>query len=324
MYRVFFLFAVFFSIMSVDTHGEPIDQKLLIRLQNEGVSEMREREKSYENIHIKWIRRHDEGGLLYDYYSQNADSIVKCEIAPEFQSRDKPHYQYRFAKNGIYYFNISKRTSDSIWKIDEVKKSQDYLANSISDDSDVYRVLPVYLITNSIANLVENPGFLITAVSSLENQPEETISVDFEIVADGVGEDFEDLRTGTILFLPARGWVTKKITLNFNRLGQEFTTEYFYVYGAKQGKDYSLIQTNILLTRNYNVKPKELSWEYEILESNHTVLPKEEFYLSYYGLPEPRFDVDRISLFQFLLVISGTLIILIAIAQIIRKQRMKV
>ena len=160
-----------------------------------------------------------------------------------------------------------------------------------------------------------------SAVSVLEDQSEETVSVDFEITADGVGEDIDELRTGNILFLPARGWITKEITANFNRLGKEFTTKFEYTYGENQNENYSLERVCIKLIRDYDDPSKDVVWDNEIRQVDNATLPEEEFYMSFYGLPEPEFDLDRITLFQYLFVISGGLLILIATWQILKKLR---
>ena len=313
---------LFLFFLCASLFGEVADPQLLNRLKTEGYKELRSREKSYENIHIRWVRKHEEGVLENDYYSQNANVLLRTEIAPEYLEPEKPHWLYRFANNGSYYFSIAKQVADNTWEIYEVKRSSELVVYD-SDASDICEILPVYLFTNSIADLLKTPGFEITAVSVLEEQPEETISVDFEITADGVGENIEDLRTGNIHFLPSRGWVTKEITANFNRLGKEFTTKFEYTYGENQNRDYSLERVCIKLIRDYDDPSKDVVWDNEIRQVDNATLPEEEFYMSFYGLPEPEFDLDRITLLQYLFVISGTLLIVIASWQILKKMRLK-
>ena len=316
----FFALPFFLLFLTAALFADGVDQTLLTRLKTEGCAAMRAQEKALNQIHlvILWtsVQRDGEIKRKYDYYADGKRFLLKRELPRDMWENPPVHNEIRFGKNDMYYFAVSKKKSEEEWEADECLdlKSFDPLESEVSD---IYDAFPCNVFGNSLADVIENPGFEITRIEYVPDQPEETVEFDFEVNADDVVAGFGEMRTGTVRLLPERGWTPQEMRLNSNRGGKPFVNTRVFTYGEKNGEPFQVRHAQTKLYFNPDDETKFVSWDYEIREINRAKAPKKELYLKYYGLDEPEFADPHTGL-RFLLFVAGVLIVLLAVRRMRR------
>ena len=315
-----FVFYVFlFAFLTVSLFAEEVDQTLLARLKSEGCAGLRAQEKYLNHCHLRFLQSVQDRKFEYDYNANGKNFLLKKEIPSEMWEANPDHHEYRFGKNKYYYFEVSKKKIEEKWDIDECLdlKSLDIEETQAAD---VFDTFPCCLIRTSLADLIGNPGFAITRIEYVPDQPEETVSFDFEVTEDNVVKELGELRTGNVQLLPQRGWAVKEMTLNCNRAGDPFETTLSFAYGDNYDEPYQVKHSRARLYSNPDDRSKYITWDYEILAAGRAKVPRKELFLKYYGLDEPKY-ASAANLIRNLLLIAGALIILFSVWQRFRKNR---
>jgi hypothetical protein len=147
-----------------------------------------------------------------------------------------------------------------------------------------------YLWTESLPNLIESDTFSITRVHAVRIDDKELVRVEFEYLAnDLLGRPDYSVSNGYLVCDPEREWVLTEYGGNFYRFSNDATTEQNAIleHGDRVGE----LPIATVITRT----TKSLKSDY-VCESVMSIdiigrdVPEEEFYLSYYGLPEPNFQ----------------------------------
>ena len=318
-----FVSSVFlFVFLSVSLFADGVDQALLARLQSEGCAGLRAQEKYLNHIHLRFLQSTQDRKFEYDYYGNGKNFLLKMEIPSEMWEAKPDHFEYRMGKNELYFFEIHKKKTEEEWEIVECLDLKSFDIEE-TDLTDVFDTFPCYLFRSSLADLIGKPGFEITRIESVPDQPEETVSFDFEITKDNVVEALGELKTGTVQLLPERSWAAKEITLNCNRGGNQFVTAFTFTYGEKSSELYQVTHSQVRLSRDYAKSDdplKFITWDYEILAADHAKVPKKELFLKYYGLDEPKY-ASAANLIRSILLIAGVLVILFSVWRRFHKNR---
>ena len=233
-------FCTFLSFfVSASLFSDEVDHVLLNRLRTEGVAGLRAQEGFLRSIHLVFERAVEDRRFEYDYYASSDNFLLKMEIPADMREAMPEHGEYRQGKNNNYFFEISKKKSESQWKLDECSDLNSFAPENYSV-ADIFDVFPCYISMTPLSEVLEHPGFEITHIEYVTDQSEETVSLDFEINADGVVKGNESLRTGNIQLLPTRNWAIKEMTLNSNRGGKTFVTTFNFAYGVDNKEPYQI------------------------------------------------------------------------------------
>ena len=324
MRRVKFLAVpLFFFLLTALLSADGVDQTLRTRLKTEGCAAMRAQEKFLSQVHlvILWttVQRDGEIKREYDYYADGGRFLLKRDRPRDMWETPPNHFECRFGKNNRYYFGISKKKSEELWEMDECLDLKSFDPEE-SEISDIFDAFPCNVFGNSLADLIENPGFEITRIETVPDQPEETVEFDFEISADIADAGIDALRTGTVRLLPERGWTPKEMRLNSNRGGKPFVNTRVFTYGENNGEPFQVRHAQTKLYFHPDDESKFVSWDFEIREIDHAKVPKRELYLRYYGLDEPKFADPHTGL-RSLFLVAGVLIILFAVRRMRRRRQ---
>ena len=315
--------SLFLFFLTAQLFADGVDQTLLARLKTEGCAAIRAQEKFLSQVHlvILWttVQRDGEFKHEYDCYADGGRFLLIRELPRDMRETPPTHNECRFVNNGKYYFEVSKKKSEELWEMDECLDLKSFDPNE-TEVAEVFDAFPCNIFGSSLADVIEKPGFDITRIEYVPDQPEETVEFDFEINADGVVAGLEEMRTGTIRLLPERGWTPKEMRLNSNRGGKPFVTTRAFTYGENSGQPFQLRHAQAKLYFDPDDESRFVPWDYEILEIDHAKVPKKELYLKYYGLDEPKFADPHTGL-RGLFLAAGILIILFAVWRIRRRKR---
>jgi len=136
--------------------------------------------------------------------------------------------------------------------------------------------------------LVRDPGFKLTGIESSDSEAGERLRVNFSCIPlEVTGVSFRDLviEEGYLIFAPQENWRL----CEYSRPGFPVTIETIDDPPADQ-----LAFTKFGGFRRFNEDGTihSQNW-WEGKELSYEPVPKEEFYLSYYGFPEPEFGGTR-------------------------------
>lgn len=136
-----------------------------------------------------------------------------------------------------------------------------------------------------LSRLVESPWFKIKRVSAVRSEGQDLVRVDFDHLVDGPDRKRDWLSDAFLVCDPARDWALKeyggtmsegavrRVTIEFGELVSGFPIPSRFTFLTSSSND-----------------PETISRNASTLEILRRDVPKEEFYLSHYALPEPNFE----------------------------------
>ncbi len=217
--------------------------------------------------------------------------------------------------NAKYSFNISGNAVSKDWRIDSVVKNKErfVLQNNLlrkDNDGPPYQarfremILPFVVCGYfTLLDVVNNDN---TILNSIEELPDGSVRSSFSM------KDISESNPETLLHF-SEGQVT--LTPHYTVKESEVVIEPGYKQSIKN--EYSGATDREILTRHTEISRSDgnevLKYDLRIDVQSPVKAPRNRFYLSYYGLPEPKFDEDAVGLWRAFFVLVGGLAIVLSI-----------
>ena len=217
--------------------------------------------------------------------------------------------------NAKYSFNMSGNAVSKAWRIDSVEKNKEpfLLQNNWLrkyNDGPPYQahfremILPFVVCGNfTLLDVVNNDNALLNSIEELSDG-----SVRFSFSMKDISESTPE----TLLHF-SEGQVT--LTPHYMIKESEIVIETGYTLSITN--EYSAATDREILTRHTEISRKDekdvLKYDLRIDVQSPVKVPRNRFYLSYYGLPEPKFDEDAVGLWRAFFVLVGGLAIVLSI-----------
>jgi hypothetical protein len=240
----------------------------------------------------------------------------KVRISPYFFMESNINGGELIAVNEKYVFHLSKGENNS-WILDNCQKLEK-----------PPRVVPPFVmgcmdltVCDSFIRLAKEPEFKVKEVSQVTENGLNLIRVAYEYEPDKfVPEHFA--RSGEVFLMPDHDWLLKRSEIQSvendgTRIVTEVTNEYDFT-----SESVPVVKKRVI-TLKYGKGKKNVTmeWNYPVVKLLDDDFPTDQFYLSYYDLPEP--DYSGPFNYRPLLIGGGLLLILIAGYLKIRKRARK-
>lgn len=217
--------------------------------------------------------------------------------------------------NAKYSFSISGNAVSKDWRIDSVVRNQEpfLLQNNLlrKDNGGPpaqarFRemILPFVVCGDfTLLDVISNDNTLLNSIEELSDG-----SVRFSFST----KDPSESNPETLLHF-SEG----QVTLNSNYMVKESEIVIEPGYTLSIMNEYSPATDREILTRHTEISRNDgkevLKHDLQINVQSPVKVPRNRFYLSYYGLPEPKFDKDAVSLWRTFFVLVGGLAIVLSI-----------
>jgi len=164
---------------------------------------------------------------------------------------------------------------------------------NIADMEEIPRAIvlaPFYLWTDPLSRLIESNSFSIIRAYPITSGTNELVRVEFEyLVEEPAPKGKYRVTDGFLICDPAREWVL----LEYGGTNYNFGNKYTSLHNALLEYRESIGEIPIATKVTRTMSSPDNDYQTEsvmVVEITNRDVPEEEFYLSYYGLPEPNFE----------------------------------
>jgi len=196
---------------------------------------------------------------------------------------------YVMAKNSDYAFQVERPTVDSLYSLTFVEQhgSNAETDRLVNDAETQARVLPLgtwYLFGKPLSHFVDSPFFKLKNISAVDSPGNTLVRVEFDHDVDDPQRKLERLSDAFIVCDVANHWALQEF-------GATLWDGAVYHATIQSGEkvDGFPIPQHVMITIPNPLDPKSIRRMESTIEVLTKDVPREEFYLTHYGLPEPNF-----------------------------------
>jgi len=230
---------------------------------------------------------------------------------------DGVHEEELYSKNMNYSFEIQKSNNDDRWAVNRLESSKNPL--KIVDVLTGDLMYPVTIQNNmSLLDYTNIDGVIFQNFQEADGAEGSIVSCDMILPKNCIDKNGDEIRLESISlsFIPSMyAWIPVEMTLDYND-------------GFKQ-----ILKRDKFVDFNDIKIPQNVSWHFQNAEGKRLLecsieyrlepsdVQKDEFYLSYYGLPEPDFGGHRQNRIRYIVLGIGLLMLGIGVWRMIQKRR---
>lgn len=221
------------------------------------------------------------------------------------------------ARNGDYAFRISRATAAKSYGLVFLERLgdnpvYDKRIQEEYDEACCHALGAWYFNSEPVLHIVESPSFQIKKIAVEEQDGVELVRIEFDRLYTDIEHRPWNFSDAYLLCDPERHWALREYGYTWVDGRRQRTTVTF----GKGNEGFPLAEKITRReTQKDGVTVSRQDITVEILSDN---VPKEEFYLSHYGLPEPNFERGWFGMWVWYLIAG---IICLGVAAIIMKRR---
>ena len=228
--------------------------------------------------------------------------------------------EFVMAKNSKYAFLIERLPSVNRYSLQFVTQpgADQRYDDRVKMEELEARATPLctwYVVSESVSQLVESPSFKITKVATVISEGQKLVRVDFErLVDDPTRVKKEYLSDAYLLCDPAKAWALKEYRFTaFNGGVYHVVIDEFgeLLHGFPIPR-----KMTRLVTQTDKISTSRMVVTFEAVDND---VSGDEFYLSHYGLPEPKFRQSWWGRWGWYLV--GGVVCLVVSAMLLKRRR---
>jgi hypothetical protein len=227
--------------------------------------------------------------------------------------------EYVAAKNGEYAFRINRNAQLKSYSVEFLEQlGVDPVSDQriqATDDAARFFVLANWNIAmQPLSRLIKSPFFKIHRISAVPSDTGELVRIEFDHLIDDPKRKKERFSDAYMLCDPGNGWALKEYGETAFHGG---TNRLIIDFGERvNGFPIPKRVTSLYSLPKESEVTRRTVTTIEVMSQD---VPKEEFYLSHYGLPEPKFQ--RASLRRWVWYLSAGVVCLGVAAIIVKRQR---
>lgn len=274
------------------------------------------------------------GKFEYSYSAEGKDAFdgsdsrtyevaIRGTWGLETGAKKKSENVFFRARNDTYAFELERTAKGERSTLQFVEQlgvdpAVDARVEAMSERPRAYVLTGYYLWSDPLYRLVNSDSFRIDRVFSVMSEGKRLVRVEFEYRVDEPSRDLDfEITDGYLVCDPERAWAlteyggTDHNFVTKDTLARSVVVEYGEVVGGVPLAARTCLKM-ASVERDYK---GEIVWTSEIIRRD---VPKAEFHLAYYGLPEPNFDQGWFGTWAWYLIAG---IVCLALSAVILKRR---